>query len=312
MMGRGRVSHQVLSTHIIAVFLRLLRVLEWGIGAIFGFLVPDVCYLCRKPAGEIQTGRRKAPLPPQCLSLTASTSVELVPHVYLTNHPFCDICLRSLKPAVETVRIGDCGVSAGAGWARTVGGELFIHRPCPASGAVPAVPPEGRGYTGLHVVSPLLMNDDSLEIIHFIKFSGRRSIVPLVAGSMAHAMRRYPRIGSGAILVPVPMFPSARRRRGFNQAELLAARIVSETHHPVVYDALQKVKRSKRQSDLSREYRAGNIRGVFDWVGPGLSGGHVVLVDDLVTSGATVAACTSVLMAAGVSRVTVLCFARAA
>jgi ComF family protein len=311
-MGRGRFSYQLLSTRIFTSVSCARRVLEWGAGAISGFLVPDVCYLCRRPAQHENNGRESGPLPPQCLSLAAPATVELVPRVFLTNHPFCDLCLRSLKPAIETFRIGDCGLTAGAGWARTVRGELFVHRPCPASGTVPGVPPGESGHTGLRVISPLFMDDNSLEIIHFIKFSGRRSIVPLVAGSMVYALRQSPRIGSDALLVPVPMFPSARRRRGFNQAELLAARISSDTQHRVLYGALRKVSRSKRQSDLSPDERADNIRGVFGWTGPGLSGSHVVLVDDLVTSGATAAACASVLLAAGASRVTVLCFARAA
>ena len=311
-MGRGRFSYQVLSTRIVTLVLCVRRVFEWGVGAVFGFLVPDVCYLCRRPARNNVTGRKTSPLPPQCSPLAAPATVELIPRLFLTNHPFCDLCLRSLKPSVETARIGDCGVSAGAGWARTVRGELFVHRPCPASGAVPCVPTEGSGFTGLHVVSPLFMTDESLEIIHFIKFSGRRSIVPSVAESMSNALRRFPRVGSGTVLVPVPMFPSARRRRGFNQAELLAAWISLDTHHTVLSGALRKVSRSKRQSDLSRDERADNIRGVFGWTGPGLPGSHAVLVDDLVTSGATAAACASVLLAAGASRVTVLCFARAA
>jgi ComF family protein len=208
-------------------------------------------------------------------------------------------------------RIGVCGQNGGAGWARTEAGALFVHRPHEAAGCVPGVPPDTEPEPVL-AVSPLLMNDTSLEIIRYVKFCGRRSIVPLLAGSVHAALNGRSRIGPESVLVPVPMHPSAIRRRGFNQAGLLANELSRLLHVRVLNGALVKNHPTRRQSVVHRQGRAENIRGAFGWTGTALAGAHVLLVDDLVTSGSTAAACASVLKAAGAGKVTVLCFARAA
>jgi ComF family protein len=155
------------------------------------------------------------------------------------------------------------------------------------------------------------MNDASLEIIRFIKFQNRRSLVSLAAGAMAYALRTQIGPNRDAVLVPVPMHPSALRRRGFNQAELLATGVSRAAGIAVLSGALRKPARTQRQSQTARENRAGNVRGAFRWDGGVLTGRHVCLVDDLVTTGATAASCASVLLAAGARRVTSVCLAKA-
>jgi ComF family protein len=278
------------------------------LGALAEFLAPDLCLLCRRPAHG-----QGGPLPAGCAPLAEVTVVSPLPPFRVANHPFCRPCLGYLVPAPSVDgRIGVCGVSGGAGWTRTEEGDLFVHRPQEAAGSVPGVPPPVTDPEPVCVVSPLLMNDTSLEIIRYVKFGGRRSIIPLLAGTMYEALGSQPRIGRDAVLVPVPMHPSARRRRGFNQAGLLAGELSRRTNLRVLAGVLVKKYRTRRQSVVNRERRAENVRGVFDWTGSAIAGVHVLLVDDLVTSGATAAACVSVLKAAGAGKVTVLCFARAA
>jgi ComF family protein len=128
---------------------------------------------------------------------------------------------------------------------------------------------------------------------------------------MAHALRTQSDIVPGVVLVPVPMYPSAVRRRGFNQAELLAAHIARSMHGGTVYKGLRKTVRTRRQSVTGHRSRADNVRGVFRWAGNPLDGKSVVLVDDLVTTGATIASCASELLAAGAGQMTAVCLARA-
>jgi predicted amidophosphoribosyltransferase len=105
------------------------------------------------------------------------------------------------------------------------------------------------------------------------------------------------------------MHPSARRRRGFNQAELLAKGVAAAVGAPMV-QAIRKTARTPPQSKTGHVHRADNVRRTFQPSGPPVTGRHVCLVDDLVTTGATAAACAAAALAAGARKVTVLCLAR--
>jgi ComF family protein len=153
------------------------------------------------------------------------------------------------------------------------------------------------------------MNDASLELVRLIKFGGRTSLAPAAGAAMACALEPPNMRREAPVLVPVPMHPSARRRRGFNQAELLAKGVAEAAGAPLVR-ALGKTARTPPQSKTGHERRADNVRGTFRPSGPEVAGRHVCLVDDLVTTGATAAACSAALVAAGARTVTVLCLAR--
>lgn len=286
----------------------VVRIGDRVLGAVAEFLAPDLCYLCRRPVcGGAGT------LPPCCAPLARVTVVSPLRPFQVANHPFCCSCLGSLVAAPAAAgRIGVCGRIGGAGWVRTDDGALFVYRPHEAAGSVPGVPPPETDPEPVLVVSPFLMNDTSLEIIRYVKFCGRRSIVPLLAGSVFASLEGQPPSGGERVLVPVPMHPSALRRRGFNQAGLLAHELSGRLKARVLNGALIKNRRTRRQSVVHRKGRAENIRGAFCWTGAALAGAHAFLVDDLVTSGSTAAACASVLKSAGAGKVTVLCFARAA
>lgn len=111
------------------------------------------------------------------------------------------------------------------------------------------------------------------------------------------------------LLIPVPMHWHRRLVRGFNQAELicqaLAMRLRLQTS-----EALQRIRSGLPQQDLSRTARATNVAGAFQTQGARIAGRHLVLVDDILTTGATVASATKALLAAGAARVDVWCLAR--
>jgi ComF family protein len=102
-----------------------------------------------------------------------------------------------------------------------------------------------------------------------------------------------------------------RREREFNQAERLARLLGRATGIPVRTDVLRRVHPTPSQTRLSRTERAANVRTAFAAVrGCEVEGGRVVLVDDVLTTGATASACAEVLLASGAREVTVWTVAR--
>jgi ComF family protein len=142
-------------------------------------------------------------------------------------------------------------------------------------------------------------------IVHALKYDGRRSLAPALAGLMRE---RGSIVLEGAdALVPVPLHPSRRRERGFNQAADLARHL----HLPVV-PALRRTRATAAQAGLPAGRRHGNVRGAFAITrrGAALYGRTVVLVDDVSTTGATLEACARVLKECGVAEVRALTAAR--
>src|SRR5262249_22206839 len=109
-----------------------------------------------------------------------------------------------------------------------------------------------------------------------------------------------------------PLHPGRERARGFNQALLLARRVGGAWTVPVCADALKRTLATRPQTELSAEARRANVRGAFALRRPErVNGRHVILVDDVMTTGATLTACARCLRAGGASTVGVLTVARA-
>jgi len=150
-----------------------------------------------------------------------------------------------------------------------------------------------------------------LEVIHRYKY--RRALwfepflVELLGGQAGPVLRRQ----RWDLLVPVPLYPLKKREREFNQAERLAAglsTVIGIAHNP---NLLRRVAPTRTQTLLSRSERARNVRGAFA-VRPkaGLHGERIVLVDDVLTTGATTSACAQALKASGAGEVCVWTVAR--
>jgi len=113
------------------------------------------------------------------------------------------------------------------------------------------------------------------------------------------------------MLIPVPLHGFRMMSRGFNQAYELAAYAGRTLGIPVVNDALRRRRNTQAQSGLSRKQRRKNLKGAFYWHGTSKPGRHVVLIDDVMTTGTTVTECARVLKKAGSKRVDVWIAARA-
>lgn len=153
-----------------------------------------------------------------------------------------------------------------------------------------------------------LMNYDAAARVSIqgFKYHGRREYG---AYYIKEILRRYGgRIESwrADAIVPVPCHPSRLRRRGYNQAEILARELSRRTGIPEILDALRRAKKTQPQKQLGSEARRRNIESAMaseplpDWVNT------VILTDDIYTSGATAEACTRALRRAGARNVYVV------
>jgi ComF family protein len=117
---------------------------------------------------------------------------------------------------------------------------------------------------------------------------------------------------AGDLVVPVPLHPRRQRQRGFNQAWLLARRAARRLGLPAEGDWLRRIRFTPPQVGLVRAEREANVRGAFS-LAPraNFAGRRVILVDDVLTTGATVDACARVLKKAGAEAVTVVTVTRA-
>jgi ComF family protein len=146
--------------------------------------------------------------------------------------------------------------------------------------------------------------------LHALKYDGERRLAGPLGGLMA-ARWREAGIG-GDVLVPVPVHAARKRDRGFDQAELLAQAVGAALGLPAIA-ALRRAAKTAAQHALGRGARAGNVGHAFAvdprWQ-PSVTGKWLILVDDVVTTGATVGACAEVLYAAGARAVSALSLAR--
>jgi ComF family protein len=146
------------------------------------------------------------------------------------------------------------------------------------------------------------------EAIHAFKFNGKAALArPLAALMLEGCAAGLP--ADVTAVVPVPLARARERERGYNQAALLAERIADGRGLPLRARWLTRLRDTRAQSDLTATERRANVRRAFG-ASPAVRGAHVVLVDDVLTTGATVAECCRVLRAAGAAGVGVLTVAR--
>jgi ComF family protein len=141
-----------------------------------------------------------------------------------------------------------------------------------------------------------------------LKFRSGRYLVPMMGELLRRELELRPLHAN--VVVPVPLAPTRLRQRGYNQALLLAHQVAGVVRGHVLVDALVREERPPQQS-LAAAERLLNLQGAFSCPVPTqVSNQSVILVDDVVTTGATLSACTDTLAEAGARRVSALAFAR--
>lgn len=177
--------------------------------------------------------------------------------------PFCDACRAEIRPAPEP-----------------------LPAPYPAA--------------ALHCVG--LHGGSLRRAVLRLKYDHRTALAAPLAGLLAEALARTG-VPPADGIVPVPLHWTRRLERGFNQSELLAARLARHLGVPVV-PALRRLRPTRAQARLGAGARAQNVAGAFRARTGALPGPALLLVDDVCTTGGTLVACAEALLSAGARRVT--------
>jgi ComF family protein len=234
-----------------------------------------------------------------CISSDAILSVVLSPAcavcdnplLHPTRGPVCATCWTSIRPLTPPL-CDRCGDPL-ATWRR-----VSVPMAC--------CPRCRRTDRPLDRARAIGAYDAALRaIIHAVKYEGRRSLTRPLGRLMRE--RGAEMIAGAACVIPVPLHPSRRRQRGFNQAADLARHL----RLPVVH-ALRRVRATPMQTGLPAGRRHRNVRDAFaaTRAARALAGAVVVVIDDVSTTGATLDACARTLKLAGVAEVRALTAAR--
>jgi ComF family protein len=148
-------------------------------------------------------------------------------------------------------------------------------------------------------------------LVHELKFRARRRVAQRLAEALLGADDVRAALAGAQVLVPVPLHPRRRRERGFNQSALLASALARPLGLRVVEDALARREDTLPQTGLSAAERRANVARAFVVRRrPAVAGRIVVLVDDVLTTGATARACARSLVSAGAAEVRLVTVAR--
>jgi ComF family protein len=154
-------------------------------------------------------------------------------------------------------------------------------------------------------------------VVHALKYHAWTAAAREMAARMARLNWPPDVIAERAALIPVPLSPARERERGFNQAALLAESLTSHWGIPLWRDALHRTRETRTQTRLTPGERSANVRDAFEVPGGQrgargrMRGLHLMLVDDVLTTGATLNACAAALFDAGARTISYVTFGRA-
>jgi ComF family protein len=163
---------------------------------------------------------------------------------------------------------------------------LFFEPPWPP--LLDAIEPLQGVRAAAHLSGPLR------EAIHRFKYRGLRVLSPVLGEMLYDCWDAEP--WPVDVIVPVPLHPQRQRERGYNQSALLARELARHTGLPAVEGVLLRIVPTPPQVGLRAIERADNVRGAFRCRHDALAGKHVLLVDDVLTTGATLRACANALL----------------
>jgi ComF family protein len=175
----------------------------------------------------------------------------------------------------------------------------------PQCAACLAKPPRHDGIKAAVAYGPI-----ARDVALRLKYGGRIGLAQMIAGQLQRHLHDLP---ADALLVPVPLHWTRLWVRSFNQSVLIARELARTTGLELCPDLLRRTRRTTPLGGLNPRERKQMVSGAFD-LHPKrverVKGQHILLVDDVYTSGATTDACVRVLKKGGATKVTILCWAR--
>ena len=234
--------------------------------------------------------------------------------------PFCPVCAERLGPARRDPLCGGCweGLERISGPGCAVCGLPFVGFAGVAGTGDAAA--RGRSVCGAcrgqrpaftYARAAARYGDHARDALHTFKFGGRRALAAPLGDLLAALGPALP-LPAVDVIVPVPLHPRRERERGFNQSWLLARRVAAAWRVTARADVLIRHVATAPQTALGAEARRLNVGGAFRVRRPELvAGRHVLVVDDIMTTGATAGACARALKEAGAATVGVVTVARA-
>lgn len=231
-------------------------------------------------------------------SISATLLDMLLPHTC----PGCDAIVPSDRIRIQAGFCHPC-------WQST----LLTMTPCVKCGT-PHVGPVCSGCRSktpcfASVRAPFIYGGPVARGIQRAKYRGAIHILKMMGIYLQGQLDEFPRFD---VVVPVPLHRRRLRKRGYNQAAVLSRYLVKDAKIPLDYKILTRNRDTPSQAGLNFQARRENLAGAFSAHRRGKIPGRILLVDDVMTTGATVTACARALLSAGVTDVHVLTLARAA
>jgi ComF family protein len=169
------------------------------------------------------------------------------------------------------------------------------------------LPGDATDLGGVVAWCPVAYDGPARALVHALKFRGAEGVADAMAAQIA--ARAPAEQLAGATLVPVPLHPARLGERGYNQAERLAKALAARCQLPL-HDCLERRGHGGRQMGRGRGDRLEALRGAVSLRAGAVAPRRALLVDDVVTTGATLAACAAALRAGGAERVCAVAYAR--
>lgn len=246
-----------------------------------------------------------------------SASTALRAHAQATRAALLDLLLpRACVLCDRLLDVGDSGAVCARCWVRARPlpyprcdrcGHPIGARRCTWCDLLPAIVRAARSVCWIP-------GGSAGHIVHALKYGGWSALARPMAERMARLSWPRDVVEERAAVVPVPLALVRQRERGYNQSELLARELSARWGIPVWLDCLQRVRATSTQTRLTPEERRHNVSGAFRAAASArakLQGRHIVLVDDVITTGATIAECAAALCAGGARITSIVTFGRA-